>query len=315
MFSNSRKARNRDLRWWVGGAAVLAAAYTATTAATPAVAQRSVQLSVLSYNVLGLPKIIAKRERKKWMPVIARKSCRFNVALFQEDFSYHGLLRRYSPCHPHVRRGPGGKTNDGGELLGFRFSNLVRLVEGKLFGSGLSVFSHHKISRNRSIRYGVCEGYLDQQQDCFADKGAMLITVVLAPKLTIDLYNTHLDAGRSAPNNAVRRQQLAKLASFVEANSRNRPVIIAGDFNLNWRLPKMKQLLVVFMRRLGLRRVDRAQNRKNPIDHIFFRPGRTVALSVHNAGVAKGFTVGGQSLSDHQPITATFKVSHTRRRR
>ena len=293
--------------------AVLVAACALAVLPAPAAAANSRNpvhhVSVLSYNILGLPEFIAKQDREKWMPVIARRSCPFNIVLFQEDYTYHDLLRRNAACHKFIRQAPGATDTTGQRAFGLGLSNMSKLLTGgKVFGSGLSVFTRHLVTRNEGISYGDCKGYLDHQQDCFSDKGAQLITVKFATGITLDLYNTHLDAGRAKEDQEVRQKQLARLARFVEEKSRNRPVIMAGDFNLNWRFPEMRQSLEGFMHRLGLTRVGEAQNPKNPVDHILFRKGGTIDLSVIRAGLAPGFAVRGQSLSDHEPITATFRV-------
>lgn len=287
-------------------ALTLPAPAQAAPAARPAVHR----VSVLSYNILGLPEFVAKRDREKWMPIIARRSCPYNIVLFQEDFTYHDLLRRNAGCHKFIRQAPGAASTTGGTAFGMRFSNLSKLVTGgKLFGSGLAVFTRHVVTRNAGISYGVCKGYTDYQQDCLSDKGAQLVTIKFASGISLDIYNTHLDAGRAKEDQAVRVKQLAMFARFVEQRSRNRPVIIAGDFNLNWTFPVMRRSLESFIKRLGLTRVAEAENPKNPIDHILYRGAGRIGLSVISAGLARGFTVNGQPLSDHEPVTATFRVS------
>jgi len=290
--------------------AACALAFPAVAVAQASTAKPVHRVSVLSYNILGLPEFVAKREREKWMPVIARRSCPFNVVLFQEDYTYHDLLRRNAACHKFIQQAPGSTSTTGGRVFGMGLSNMSKLLTGgKIYGSGLSVFTRHLVTRNLGVSYGVCKGYTDYQQDCLSDKGAQLVTVKFASGITLDVYNTHLDAGRTREDQAVRQQQLALLAKFVEEKSRNRPVVIAGDFNLNWTFPEMRQSLERFMSRLGLTRVEEAQNPKNPIDHILFRKGARIDLSVASAGLARGFTVKGQSLSDHEPVTATFRVT------
>jgi len=298
----------RQREKWFAGACIVAV--LATASVPDAHARDPVQLSVLSYNIHGLPDAIAKADREKWMPSIARQSCRFNIVLIQEDFAYHEVLKKNAACHNQAFRGPGEGTTGGSQAMGFGVGNLSKLLtKGKLFGSGLTVFVSHKVTRNKGLLYGACEGYMSNQQDCFADKGVQLVTVRLDRGLVIDFYNTHLDSGASGADKSARAQQLNKLAAFIEANSRNRAVVVAGDFNLNWRAPESRRMLEGFISRLGLTRVAEAVDPKRPIDHILYRNGSRVALGVANAGVAEGFVSGGQAVSDHILVTVTFAVS------
>ena len=62
--------------------------------------------SVLSYNVHGLPAVVARDDPSDRSATIGWLANRYNVVLFQEDFEYHSTLRRQMLGKASVR-GPG----------------------------------------------------------------------------------------------------------------------------------------------------------------------------------------------------------------
>ena len=107
-----------------------------------------------------------------------------------------------------------------------------------------------------------------------------------------------------------RRRQLRMLASAIETQSAQRPIIVGGDFNLAYDRPGDGEVMVEFRERLNLR--DSGAGPELPVwrnrDYILYRSGVQAQLSVEQAGEALEFVNGRQALSDHPAVYARFRV-------
>jgi len=295
----ARTRRGRAAAW----ALVLAAALTgrdarAELAAVPPAgdgASRAATLSVVSYNVHGLPSWIAFDDPRARMPEIARRLAGYDVALVQEDWWYPALLRGVaSAFHVDVRAARSG------------LSLFARPGAGALLEHGADA-------------YGVCAGWLGGANDCFADKGAQRARLRLANGAELELWNTHLDAGLGDEDQAARQAQLELLAARMERASAGRALVVAGDWNLDWDQPAHRALLDAFRARLGLEDAGaraaaptRGAGYQGRIDHVFHRSAGGVSLHVLEAGEAKEFRIGETPLSDHPAVYVRYRVE-TRR--
>jgi len=81
--------------------AALIAIWPAVSAAEPEVgtviSEAGSEITVLSYNVHGLFPLVAKDDPRDRMPTIGWLANRYEVAMFQEDFEYHNILRSQMP--------------------------------------------------------------------------------------------------------------------------------------------------------------------------------------------------------------------------
>ena len=68
----------------------------------------------------------------------------------------------------------------------------------------------------------------------------------------LDVWNTHLDAGRSDADHAARRAQLDGSRPRSRPTATARAVLVGGDFNLEWDDPRDRALSESFRDRLGL---------------------------------------------------------------
>ena len=186
--------------------------------AHPVLAQGQ-KLHVMSYNIKGLPGFLTSGEYKseryvmigKFLAERAAKGDAPDVVLIQEAFSENTQALLKAARYPHLAQGPEYKT-----WLGF--------------GSGLYILSRHPIvaKATREFKsYPNCSGW-----DCFANKGVQFARI-LVPGLPrpVDLFNTHLQAGRDDP--PARRRQVKILVEFFrEHHQPGNPVVFGGDFNI-----------------------------------------------------------------------------------
>lgn len=181
------------------------------------------EISVLTYNVRGLPWPIALG-RGAALREIGRELARMrdegrqpDVVLIQEGFR--------------------GEIADLVKLSGYK--NWVRgpRREGglsKLTSGGLHVLSDSPILAVRAAAYDTCAGL-----DCLATKGVMLVR--LAPENgagEIDIVNTHMNSRHAsrapaAESLAAHNRQTEQLIAFVNANrDPGLPLLVGGDFNV-----------------------------------------------------------------------------------
>jgi endonuclease/exonuclease/phosphatase family metal-dependent hydrolase len=188
-------------------------------AAAPAVG--SAEISVLTYNVRGLPwpaargRAAALREIGAELAQMRQEGRQPDVVLLQEGFRGEVADLVAASGYAYWAKGPGRPF-------------------AKLTGGGLHVLSDLPILSVRNTAYSACAGI-----DCLANKGAMLVRVALpdAP-VEIDVVNTHMNARRAAraPIEATLRahnRQMEQLIGFVSANTGpDRPLLVGGDFNV-----------------------------------------------------------------------------------
>lgn len=247
------------------------------------------EIHVLSYNVRGLPGWLADDQPARRLPEIARRLEPYDIVMMQEDFAFPEVFERLSQWHRW--RGPEGT---GG---------------AEVYGSGLTVLSRLPGGDARGLTYDSCAGWLGGAMDCFAAKGILMVRLTDDDGLSVDVYTTHLDAGRDEADQQARLAQLEQLASAVEQWSAGRAVVIGGDFNLDWRDKAQRTVLTAMADRLGLQRAAlRGAGRK--IDHLFVRDGGDVVVEIAEVAEAEGFVLpDGQPLSDHLPLEARLRLS------
>jgi endonuclease/exonuclease/phosphatase family metal-dependent hydrolase len=160
---------------------------------------------LITYNVWGLP-VPFKLDHSK-LPLIAQSIPIYqpDVVVFQETFTKRAEVLKTIKGMNYFAQGPGKK--------GVKFQS-----------SGLLTVSRHPIVQVKNIQYNKCAGF-----DCLSAKGALLTTIKLEDGTLVDIYNTHLNAGKNAK---VKWSQLAQLVQFIQANDRGHPTFIAGDFNI-----------------------------------------------------------------------------------
>lgn len=212
----------------------------------PAVEARSIDLTVLTYNVEGLPwPVRAGRARK--LRAIGRQLAQLraegrapDVVLLQEGFIKGAADLIALSGYPYVARGPDKRQRDG-DVLGkdrLRYRRIKYRTRGeglgKWRGSGLYILSNHPIVTQTSHAYRFCAGL-----DCLANKGVMMVGLRVpgAPTL-IEVADTHMNA-KGASRVPRRRTQTAhhlqadELKTFLlKSRTAGAPLIVGGDFNV-----------------------------------------------------------------------------------
>ena len=271
-----------------------------------------VEISVLSYNIHGLPAWIAWDEPGVRSSRIGKLLNVYDVVLLQEDFAYHALLSREA-SHPIIRRGNRARS----KLFG-----IASPVCGTC-GSGLTLLAHFSPNLLLTLArqpFSLCSGWFGSGQDCWASKGILYARFQLPNRAQIDVYTLHLDAGLSDRDAAARRQQLQFVQEYIEAHSDGQAVVIGGDFNLGREIADDRVLLQEFLARLQLRNSQawsRPFGNRPAVDYILYRSGTHVQLELLEAGVAEEFVLNGPAqkaekellpLSDHPALIARFRV-------
>jgi hypothetical protein len=246
-------------------------------------AQQSGRFSLLTYNVAGLPQLVSSSEPDVNVALISPLLNHYDVALVQEDFSYHSRL---SARAAHAYRSEPMR------------SSLA------LMPDGLNWFSRFAFGWVHRVRWGQCNGYLGAASDCLADKGFSFGEVTLAPGVTVDLYNLHAEAGSTPLDMEVRRGNFEQLADYVRTRSRHHAVIVAGDTNLRMSVPRDVETLDRFLASTGLtdacRRFGCGEER---LDRVMFGSPGNIQLDVLGWWTDRRFVdVEGAPLSDHPAI-------------
>jgi endonuclease/exonuclease/phosphatase family metal-dependent hydrolase len=254
--------------------------------AEPSGALRQGQLSVLTYNVAGLPEGLSNVRPTQTLPLVGALLSKFDLVLVQEDFAYPELLRK------QLR-------------LPYRSAPFVR-GQALHFGDGLSLFSKLPLGDVKRTAWATCHGVYDSYSDCLTPKGFAFTRVELTPGTSVDVYDAHLDAGPGSGDKAARAAQLEQLLRALREQSADRALVLGGDFNLTG------AEVSGFRRRmteLGI--VDACDalgcGQERRLDRVLLRSGGAVTLKAKAWRVVPGFRDGqGRALSDHEPVLATI---------
>lgn len=260
----------------------------------PAAAAAPAEIEVVTYNIHGLPTWIARDDPPARIPQLLAKARDYDVVLLQEDFSHQALVDAHRE-QPHAWRGNGAWLP----------------VVGA--GSGLTILSRHPAAGDPiAAPYDVCNGWLSAANDCLGHKGFLHVRLRLPDASELDVWNTHLDAGRGDADRTAREAQLAMLASAIESRSRGRALLVGGDFNLEWNEPADRALLERFGQRLGLGIAAQTPRGgwDGHLDYLLVRSEGTRCLDVVDSGKDGAFEDGdARPLSDHPAIRVRLRLA------
>lgn len=254
-----------------------------TLEGSPASAVESGRFSMLTYNVAGLPELVSGSDPEINTSLISPLLNHYDVALVQEDFSYHSLLT--SRAQHSYRSEP-------------MHASLA------LMPDGLNWFSRYSFGWVHRVRWAQCNGYLGAASDCLADKGFSYAELTLAPGVTVDVYNLHAEAGRSPMDVEVRRANFEQLTQYIRSRSQNRAVVVAGDTNVRLSVPRDGETLERFLEGTGLtdscRRFGCGDER---LDRVLVRGSSELEIDVLGWWTDRRFVdVEGAPLSDHLAV-------------
>lgn len=252
-----------------------------------------VDVSVLTYNIHGLPSWIAGDDPPARIPQILSIAKPYDVVLLQEDFAHHDVVVAASPF-AHLVRG-----------------NAAWIAAPLFQGAGLTILSRFAATASAREAYGTCHGWVTAANDCFGHKGFVMARLAPPGGTSFDAWNTHLDAGDSDADRAARADQLERLAAAIEAKSAGRAVVVGGDFNLHWDEPRDRALLDGFAARLGLAiaAMTPAGGWDSRLDYLLVRAAADRCLATLEAGKDESLLdTGGRPLSDHPAIFARLRL-------
>lgn len=261
------------------------------------------QLSVLTYNVAGLPDLFSSGSPATNTVKISPLLNDYDIVVVQEDFSYHSDLTSQT-IHPY-------QSQHSGDIA---------------IGDGMNQFSFSPYTDFMRVKWNDCYGVFDSGTDCLTPKGFSLSRHFLDDGAIVDVYNLHADAGSDTNSLAARGKNLLQLLAFIEANSQGHAVIVAGDTNS--RFTRTTDRLQDFIQ-AGFKDawVETARHGHYPVggsaaltdcadknsgncervDKILYRSGTAVTLTLNDAFVPAHFVdENGAELSDHDPVAAYF---------
>lgn len=244
-------------------------------------------VTLLSYNVAGLPEGISPSSPRRNIPQISPLLNGYDLVLVQEDFVFHEELVR-DVQHAH-RSSPG------------------RLAHPFDVGDGLNRLSRFPIHGHRRETWSACHGVVNGGADCLASKGFSVATHEIAPGVLLDVYDLHMDAGNSDGDRAARRRQSDQLLAAIASRSVGRALVVAGDFNMKRR---DEATFARLLRRAGLSCACRASGCDEPyrIDKVLFRSAPNLRLTPRSIRFEEHFVdADGRRLSDHQALAVDLQ--------
>lgn len=292
-----------DLRWFL---ALFPGLMMAVGGKVEILPQGSGTFSLLSYNVQARPVLDHSRARKN-LPVIGRKLNAFDLAGVQECFSFGERLldQTTHPTRSYFDR---------------------RQHWWSLANSGLLSVSRFPSKEVHTMFYAAKA----ELPDRVASKGILLIRYEFFGR-TLDVYNTHMQAGNRGQAQMARAQQAEELVQFVSKLSPpDHAVIIHGDFNMGpsrpgkaWTPPShyaseadMLTRTMVFSRMMKTLRLNDVSDRLfgptlDHIDRVLFRNGNHFVLTPLSWKEldAEFRDAEGRPLSDSSPIAVRFRWS------
>jgi hypothetical protein len=165
--------------------------------------KRTGTISLLAYNVAGLPEGLSSSHPLTYTSFIAPLLNEYEIVNVQEDFCYHDSLLKYV-THPYITPTTG-------------------CVPG---GDGLNTFSRFPITNLYREAWTNCTS-----TDCLTPKGFSYSQIEISPGVVIDVYNIHTNAGSTDIAKEARKYNLVQLQNYMKAHSVDKPVIVMGDFN------------------------------------------------------------------------------------
>ena len=273
--------------------------------AAPVADPLSCRVHVMSYNIKGLPEVLlgSKYKSRRYSIIgkhlAERGAAGPDVVLLQEGFSSDTRKLIEASGFPYVSHGAHGSPFFGVD-------------------SGLYILSRYPILAQDQMTFGSsnCERW-----DCFASKGAQFVRLSIpALPLPLEVFNTHLQAGRDNP--PARSRQVKLLVEFYKKNHvAGSPVIFGGDFNIRPLIDH--ETYDEFVRGTGLGSsgkycVDHGCARsadaglhgvwEHTIDHQFYSLDGAVQITPVELERSLGDPVDGSRLSDHPAYEVVFEL-------
>lgn len=297
------------------------------------------ELSILSYNVRGLPwpaaldradSLHAIAER---LALMRQRGIQPHVVLLQEAFTDDAKAIGALSGFEYVVRGPSSRAHPKIPPLGPEFAKSAQWIKGETsdprVDSGLLILSDFPVKKVHAMAFpdGACAGF-----DCLATKG-VVVAWVEVPGLDAPLAiaNAHLNSRHAthvSPLRADRAFAWQSLATrdFIHSEVRDdEPIIFGGDFNAGG-TPARREAFAENPP-LGSRQQDGlvialqddlmlAGSRKMAVDilhrnldKMLYRSGSKTEITPAQAWVPFGREAHGPPMSDHTGFVVSFALS------
>ena len=249
------------------------------------------EVSVMTYNVAGLPEDLSASHPAENTKRIGALLNDYDVVLLQEDFAYHTEL--VGAAH-HAYRFP-SEPDDAHTIN----------------ATGLARFSRDAAERRVVWVWEACHGTAGSGSDCLASKGFAVAEHeirLMTGAVLVDIYNLHMDAGENHDDERAREAQAAQLMRAIDARSATKAIIVAGDTNADSPWDGAMAMLAA----AGFVDVCVALDCADPdrVDRVLYRSSAFVTLKPSRWRTPEEFvTEEGQPLSDHRPVAVDFEVS------
>ncbi|WP_404478739.1 endonuclease/exonuclease/phosphatase family protein [Novosphingobium sp. BL-52-GroH] len=301
---------------------------------TPVQTAAASDLSVMTYNIKGLPFPAAYgradevRQIGERLNELRRAGTQPHIVLLQEAFIPQAKAIARAAGYAHFALGP--EASDAAALPAGGSAEQTSWLNGEDIGkwadSGLVILSDYPIIRTRKMAFpaDMCAGY-----DCLAAKGVLVAWVkVPGQARTIAIADTHLNSRKASGVNVERAnaaylRQVAATREFMRAIvGSDSDVIFGGDFNVGHDRGRIAAqssgggLLAGSMEATAVDRITPGfpQNaravaavRRHAKDKQYFRAGSGQHLALRDLRVPSGFRDrSGASLSDHLPYIADY---------
>jgi endonuclease/exonuclease/phosphatase family metal-dependent hydrolase len=244
-------------------------------------------LSMLTYNVQGLPDALADSDR----PTLERMQA---IAPLLEPFDIVGLQEDFDPdFHAALTDTPHVETH--------WFDDPVD--ESRVYGAGLTFLTYPTTTAYDEAHYAECNGVLDGASDCLASKGWQRITLQLGAG-QLSILNTHHEAGGGEADDAARRSQVLEVIEAIDALD-GHAIVVLGDTNLRPSDPADVDELQLYAD-AGLRDActEVSCDQPDEIDRFLVRDGDGLTLTVDSwADLSPTFRFPeGDDMADHPPL-------------
>lgn len=263
----------------------------------------------LTYNVAGLPEGISSSHPSRFTQIISPRLNAYDLVLVQESWQepdpyppellglhvYHQILAAGAD-HPY-------KSEPLPLPLGMDPTRPSALVS-----DGLNRFSRFPFEPVIRQRWEECD---NSAADCLSLKGFSAARTELAPGVTIDIYNLHMEAGSTDNDDRLKRDDVLALAAFIQAYSDGEAVLVGGDFNLHSDRDPDGEIFELLYAEGDLSDACTVLGCPEParIDKFLFRSSDQITIlpvSWSNED-AKFRTDDGDELSDHHPVAVMFE--------
>jgi hypothetical protein len=198
-------------------------------------------LSLLTYDVGGIPQEFTQGNPTEHIPLISPLLNDYDLVLTQNDYDWWPeSSNRLDLAHYHERlRAQATHEYRSGRHPGPAPAGLDPTSRPDLqLGDGLGVLSRipfvsrYPLDDVLRMAWTGCAGGFEAtgegESDCLTMRGFALVTLQLAAGATVDVYTFHTEVGSTPEDQRLRAADLEQLALFIQQRSAGNAVIVAG---------------------------------------------------------------------------------------